>query len=352
MVGIVTDRDLVRRGLARGLAFDAWIDDVMSAPVVTIERTRTRSGIRPFRTHGIRRLAVVQEERFVGMITIDDLLINLAGQFNDLVRPVTAEPSSPISTVPFPHPDDGRAQRRSGHHGVGHCPDRARELWWASMARSPRSRPSTSGGRAVVGRPTPHRHGLALPDLAGLTLVTTVGLEDDVKAIVQEAWIVVDRHTPGSLCTSPFRPTRPWPPWSTPAQVPTCGPDQRVGGPARPCSIGSVSQHRGDPCALSGPGPPPARTPRCRSTSGRSLWASTVPSRPSPRSRAIDEAQRHEVALRLLCVWTASQVFATRSEVRQAAESVLDRSLAGCAGPARQDSWWRVRRSRATPPPS
>ena len=34
IVGIVTDRDLVRRGLATGLPADARVDGVMSAPVV------------------------------------------------------------------------------------------------------------------------------------------------------------------------------------------------------------------------------------------------------------------------------------------------------------------------------
>lgn len=37
LVGIVTDRDLVRRGLAKDLPADARIDSVMSAPVVTID---------------------------------------------------------------------------------------------------------------------------------------------------------------------------------------------------------------------------------------------------------------------------------------------------------------------------
>ncbi len=37
LIGIVTDRDLVRRALARGLPLDARVDAVMSAPVVTID---------------------------------------------------------------------------------------------------------------------------------------------------------------------------------------------------------------------------------------------------------------------------------------------------------------------------
>ena len=44
-----------------------------------------------FRTHAIRRLAVVRDDQFVGMITVDDLLMGMAGALADLVMPITAE---------------------------------------------------------------------------------------------------------------------------------------------------------------------------------------------------------------------------------------------------------------------
>lgn len=97
LVGIVTDRDLACRALAAGMPPDARVDDVMSTPVVTIDADADlHDAFALFRTHGIRRLAVVRDERFVGMITVDDLLIDLAGDLSDLSRPVTAE-------VLFPH---------------------------------------------------------------------------------------------------------------------------------------------------------------------------------------------------------------------------------------------------------
>ncbi|MGA7418332.1 MAG: CBS domain-containing protein [Acidimicrobiales bacterium] len=92
IVGIVTDRDLVRRGLARDLAGDARVDGIMTAPVVTIDaEADARDAFAIFRTHGIRRLAVVQGDRFIGMISVDDLLINVAAELNDLARPITGE---------------------------------------------------------------------------------------------------------------------------------------------------------------------------------------------------------------------------------------------------------------------
>lgn len=92
LVGIVTDRDLVRRGLARGLAGDARVDGVMTSPVVTIPAdTDLHDAFGLFRTHAVRRLAVVRAGHFVGMITVDDLLIDVAAELADLARPVTAE---------------------------------------------------------------------------------------------------------------------------------------------------------------------------------------------------------------------------------------------------------------------
>ena len=92
LVGVVTDRDLVRRALARGLPPDARVDAVMTTPVVTIDADADlHDAFALFRSHAVRRLAVVRDEQFVGMITVDDLLVNLAADLSDLARPVTAE---------------------------------------------------------------------------------------------------------------------------------------------------------------------------------------------------------------------------------------------------------------------
>ena len=105
LVGIVTDRDLVRRALARGLAHDARVDAVMSAPVVTIDAdVDLHDSFALFRTHAIRRLAVVRDGRFAGMITVDDLLMDLSSDLADLARPVTAEVIFGHHDSPLPVP--------------------------------------------------------------------------------------------------------------------------------------------------------------------------------------------------------------------------------------------------------
>lgn len=92
LVGIVTDRDLVRRGLARRLDPHARVDSMMSSPVVAIEADADlRAAYAIFRENAVRRLAVTERGRFVGVLSIDDLLINLSADLADLVRPVTAE---------------------------------------------------------------------------------------------------------------------------------------------------------------------------------------------------------------------------------------------------------------------
>lgn len=92
LVGIVTDRDLVRRGLACGLPADARVDAAMTTPVVTIDADADRhDAFALFRTHALRRLAVMRGEQFVGMVTVDDLLVDVATDLYDLSRPVAAE---------------------------------------------------------------------------------------------------------------------------------------------------------------------------------------------------------------------------------------------------------------------
>ena len=92
LAGVVTDRDLVRRGLARRLDPEARVDSLMTSPAVTIEADADlRTAYAIFRENAVRRLAVTERGRFVGMLAIDDLLINLSADLADLVRPVTAE---------------------------------------------------------------------------------------------------------------------------------------------------------------------------------------------------------------------------------------------------------------------
>jgi len=103
LVGIVTDRDRVRRALAQSLPPDSRVDLVMTSPVVTIDADADlHQAFALFRSNGVRRLAVVRAERFVGMITVDDLLVDVANDLADIARPVTAEVIFPQRDAPVP----------------------------------------------------------------------------------------------------------------------------------------------------------------------------------------------------------------------------------------------------------
>lgn len=91
-VGILTDRDLVRRVMARGLESSARVDGVMSSPVVTIDADADlHDAFACFRTHALRRLVVERDGKLAGVVTVDDLLIDIAADLADLAKPVTAE---------------------------------------------------------------------------------------------------------------------------------------------------------------------------------------------------------------------------------------------------------------------
>lgn len=96
LVGIVTDRDLVCRGIAQGLPLDARVDAVMSSPVISIGAgADLHETFALFRTHGVRRLAVMRAGWYVGMITVDDLLVDLSADLFDLSRPIRTEIQHP-----------------------------------------------------------------------------------------------------------------------------------------------------------------------------------------------------------------------------------------------------------------
>jgi signal-transduction protein with cAMP-binding, CBS, and nucleotidyltransferase domain len=91
-VGIVTDRDLVVRGLVRRLPLDARIDSVMSGDLVTLPADADlHDAMALFHRHPIRRLPLVEDGRMIGMITVDDVAIDLVSELDSLFRPVVGQ---------------------------------------------------------------------------------------------------------------------------------------------------------------------------------------------------------------------------------------------------------------------
>src|SRR5581483_4067010 len=93
VAGIATDRDLLVRVLGRCLDPNtARLGEVMTAPVATLSLSDSQAdAIRLMREHNVRRIPLVERGRVVGMVTLDDLLLDEAAPLNELAAIVQAQ---------------------------------------------------------------------------------------------------------------------------------------------------------------------------------------------------------------------------------------------------------------------
>ncbi|MBT2569911.1 CBS domain-containing protein [Planococcus sp. ISL-110] len=74
LVGIVTDRDIVIRGLAEQIPNDTAIGEILSAEVITGTVSLTvEEAAELMAKHKIRRLPIVSNERIIGIVSLGDL---------------------------------------------------------------------------------------------------------------------------------------------------------------------------------------------------------------------------------------------------------------------------------------
>ncbi len=75
-IGIVSEADLVRKAMASQVdPTQARVRSVMSSPVITIEQDRSAHDASDLMAEkGIRHLAVTEDGRIVGIVTVRDLL--------------------------------------------------------------------------------------------------------------------------------------------------------------------------------------------------------------------------------------------------------------------------------------
>src|SRR5512147_1012797 len=76
IVGIVTERDLVRKGLASNRAAGSThVSAVMSSPLLSIDVNRTiRDASKAMAEQGVRHLAVTENGKIVGVLSVRDLV--------------------------------------------------------------------------------------------------------------------------------------------------------------------------------------------------------------------------------------------------------------------------------------
>ena len=124
-VGIVTDRDLALRVVAKGLdSARATVGDVMTShPRWTSECTPIEDAVATMRTLGVRRLPVVDaKERLIGIVSVDDVLELVTEELTNLGRIVAW--SRPGAVVPAREPAAKKApaakkQRAKAKAGAG-----------------------------------------------------------------------------------------------------------------------------------------------------------------------------------------------------------------------------------------
>ncbi len=77
-VGIVTERDFVRRVLAEGKSVDTKISEVMTSPLKVIDpEAPIKEAARRMVNKGIRRLPVIKDNKLVGILTAADFARHL-----------------------------------------------------------------------------------------------------------------------------------------------------------------------------------------------------------------------------------------------------------------------------------
>ncbi|MFD2792490.1 CBS domain-containing protein [Promicromonospora vindobonensis] len=93
IVGIVTDRDLVIRGLAEGLGVDATVGQVASEQLVTVgPGDPVQTAVEVMRDAAVRRVPVMDGDVVVGIVAIGDLA-------------VTRDPSSALADISEAEPN-------------------------------------------------------------------------------------------------------------------------------------------------------------------------------------------------------------------------------------------------------
>ena len=77
-IGIVTERDIVRRVVAKKLSLDTKVSGVMSTSLVTVDSDASlKEAARLMSSNKIRRLPVLKENRLVGIVVAADFVRNL-----------------------------------------------------------------------------------------------------------------------------------------------------------------------------------------------------------------------------------------------------------------------------------
>lgn len=102
-LGILTDRDLVTRILARGVdPLGTTVRQVMTLDVEAVtEDSSVEDALRLMRRGSYRRIPVVDaESRLVGILSLDDILKTLAAELGDIGRVLHDQSPAALGEIP------------------------------------------------------------------------------------------------------------------------------------------------------------------------------------------------------------------------------------------------------------
>ena len=98
-VGIVTERDFVRRIVAKGRPYDTKVSDVMTKPLITISPNASlKEAARKMVKHRIRRLPVLKSHKLVGILVVSDFARHLGKKTltEGILEAIWRQPSSEV----------------------------------------------------------------------------------------------------------------------------------------------------------------------------------------------------------------------------------------------------------------
>ncbi|MCK7622198.1 CBS domain-containing protein [Streptomyces sp. RS10V-4] len=112
VLGMVTDRDLAVRGLGAGRSATAPVGAVMTEPVRAVRPDDdVDAAYRTMAHAAVRRLPVLEQGRLVGVVALDDLLMDVSRRLSALLGAVSWSvlPDAPAAGDPpaagqVPHP--------------------------------------------------------------------------------------------------------------------------------------------------------------------------------------------------------------------------------------------------------
>ena len=96
-IGIVTDRDIVTRGVARAYPTDGRIAGLMTRGVIALDVDHDLEDlVHVFRDHAIRRVPIVDHDRVVGVVALDDVMVLVADELSTVSKVLAGQ-------IMFPH---------------------------------------------------------------------------------------------------------------------------------------------------------------------------------------------------------------------------------------------------------